>query len=299
MSGKIVKSCSESDKHEGDAICIVYHNGNIYSGGADGSIKIWDQDLNLKKDLIHHFGAYIYAIAVNYKGKLYSASNDGLVKFVENPLETTEGQNLMQSDEAVQCLYCDGDFLYTGDDIGVVTQWENDRILLKFNLVEEIKSLAVESNLIYTVRDLDVLVTEIISGSKSGRYSTRMTIDGKSPLTLCGPIVDGKREFLSFCTRDGVGLKLVDNKKGKSFAKIWTKENCHSMIINSICGTDKTLFSGGYDKMVKMWVNIDKECKLGGEINLESCINSICNGENDHTIYAATSDGYIRKVAFS
>lgn len=40
MSGKVDKIISESDKHQGDATALVYNNGILYSGGADGKVKV-------------------------------------------------------------------------------------------------------------------------------------------------------------------------------------------------------------------------------------------------------------------
>lgn len=31
---------SAAEKHDGDAVCIAYSNNHIFSGGADGKIKV-------------------------------------------------------------------------------------------------------------------------------------------------------------------------------------------------------------------------------------------------------------------
>lgn len=108
--------------------------------------------------------------------------------------------------------------------------WENDKILFKFNLVEEVKSLAVEKSTIYTARDLDAVVTEIMAG-KSGKYSTKATIPGRAPLALIGPIVDERRSFFVFGTRDGKGVVLTKNLPGEKFAVVWTKEVIYMNIL--------------------------------------------------------------------
>lgn len=129
-------------------------------------------------------------------------------------------QELFRCDDAIQSMYCDGAVLYTGDDKGVVTTWSNDRMLFKYSLVEEVKSLAGEQNLIYTVRDLDVVISLIVQG-KSGKYSNKAVLPGKSPLTLLGPMVEGKRSFLAFPDRSGMGLQLVHNLPAYKFAHVW------------------------------------------------------------------------------
>lgn len=40
MAGKIEKSSEESDKHTSDATCILFHANHVFSGGADGKIKV-------------------------------------------------------------------------------------------------------------------------------------------------------------------------------------------------------------------------------------------------------------------
>ena len=40
MMGTIEKDSAEADRHVGDCVCMVYHNELLYSGGADGKIKV-------------------------------------------------------------------------------------------------------------------------------------------------------------------------------------------------------------------------------------------------------------------
>ncbi len=40
MIGKVTKFSSDEVKHTGDATCLLYLNGHLYSGGADGKIKV-------------------------------------------------------------------------------------------------------------------------------------------------------------------------------------------------------------------------------------------------------------------
>ncbi|XP_067618689.1 myosin heavy chain kinase B isoform X2 [Eurosta solidaginis] len=211
-----------TEKHEGDVTCLAYHKNQVFSGGADGKIKVWDNDLNLIKSVDAH-EAYIYAMAMNDRnGKLYSSSCDGCVKFMTPPYGKT--QPLFCSDDAIQAMYCDGDTLYTGDEKGVVTNWIEDKIKFKYNLVEEVKSLAAEQSLVYTVRDLDVVVSELSAG-KSGKYSNKAVFPGKSPLALVGPVIDQKRSFIVFADRSGKGLSFVKNLPQQKFETIWNLPN--------------------------------------------------------------------------
>lgn len=43
MAGKIEKSSTESDKHTSDATCILFYAHHVFSGGADGKIKVFKE----------------------------------------------------------------------------------------------------------------------------------------------------------------------------------------------------------------------------------------------------------------
>ncbi|KAH8416672.1 hypothetical protein KR222_006151, partial [Zaprionus bogoriensis] len=288
---------TSAEPHEGDATCVAYFNNQLFSGGADGKIRIWSDSLQLLQTVNAH-DAYIYCMAVNEQGKLYSSSCDGHVKYMLPPYGSEDAvQELFRCDDAIQAMYCDGAVLYTGDDKGVVTTWSNDRMLFKYNLVEEVKSLAGEQKLIYTVRDLDVVISVIVEG-KSGKYSNKAVLPGKSPLTLLGPLVEGKRSFLAFPDRSGMGLQLVHNLPQHKFAHVWQLPQCHELIVNSICGDEAFLYAGGYDNKVKGWTDLaGKQPHALGAVDVGSCVNAICCGANN-TVYIASSDGYIRCAKF-
>jgi hypothetical protein len=42
--------------------------------------------------------------------------------------------------------------------------WENDTLLCQFNMVEEIRDFTVADKLMYTVRDRDVCINELLPG---------------------------------------------------------------------------------------------------------------------------------------
>lgn len=134
------------------------------------------------------------------------------------PYEKTE--ELLRCEDAIQSMYCEGDVLYAGDDKGVVSNWENDKMLFKFNLVEEVKSLAAEQGWIYTVRDLDMVISEVVKG-KSGKYVTRAVVEGKSPLCLVAPTTDQRHKYVAFADRTGKGLCMIKNSPEEKFKLMW------------------------------------------------------------------------------
>ncbi|EDV92682.1 uncharacterized protein LOC6563460 [Drosophila grimshawi] len=288
---------TSTEPHEGDATCVTYFNHQLFSGGADGKIRIWSESLKLLRTIDAH-EAYIYCMAVNENGKLYSSSCDGQVKYMLPPYaDASAMQELFRCEDAIQAMYSNGGVLYTGDDKGVITTWSNDRMLFKYNLVEEVKSVAGEEQLIYSVRDLDVVVSTVVEG-KSGKYSNNAVIPGKSPLTLLGPLVGERHTYLAFPDRTGMGLQLVNNLPTHKFAHVWQLPQCHEMIVSSLCGDEQHLYSGGYDNKVKGWTDLAaKQPKALGEVDVGSCVNFICCG-TENRVYIASSDGFIRCAKF-
>lgn len=182
---------------------------------------MWDGNLQLVKDIPAH-DSYIYAICTNSKGVIYSSSCDGTIKYFENPLTSNESTVLMRTEhDEIISLICVDDVIYSGDDKGVVIKWIDNKIAFKYNIVEEVRSMAVEKNLLYTARDLDCVITDLLDG-KTGKYVTKATIVGRAPISLFGPKENGVSMYLVFTTRDGKGITLVRNKQ--PFHSVWNKD---------------------------------------------------------------------------
>lgn len=79
----------------------------------------------------------------------------------------------------------------------------------------------ISRSLLYTARDLDCVVTDLLAG-KTGNYVTKATIVGRAPVSLFGPKENGISMYLVFTTRDGKGISLVRNKQ--PFKSVWNKE---------------------------------------------------------------------------
>uniref|UniRef100_A0A1L8E506 Putative myosin heavy chain kinase b n=1 Tax=Nyssomyia neivai TaxID=330878 RepID=A0A1L8E506_9DIPT len=298
MSGKVLTS---DIQHEGEATCLEYRDHTLYSGGADGKIKIWDMDLISKREITAH-EALIYAMTLDSRGRLFTSSTDGLVKIFENPRSVEFSQELMKSFDELLCVVAVGDDIYTGDDQGVVTWFVDRKIKFMYNLVEEVKSLAVEGNLIYTIRDNDCVITEK-TDLKTGKFATKRVLPGKSPMIICGLETNGTKPWLVFCTRDGKGVTVIDNFRRPTtpaapWTELWTKENAHDMIIKCMYGNTTGFYTGSYDGQIKKWVEVDKYPKIIGEANIGCCVNAITDGP-DGCIFAAGDDGKVRKIDFN
>lgn len=181
---------------------------------------MWDHDLNFVRDLEGHL-EYVLSLAHNTKGHLYSTGRDGTLRHWSRPLKNNNHETLQQVvlDE-LTAVFCVEDVLFSGDDKGTVTKWYNHKPGCQYNIIEEVKSMIVENNILYTARDVDAVVTDITPGGES--YVTKATIPGRAPLTLSGPLVDGHKKYLICTTRDGKGITVIRN--ATPYNVVWTKE---------------------------------------------------------------------------
>uniref|UniRef100_A0A182JQ69 Zinc finger ZPR1-type domain-containing protein n=1 Tax=Anopheles christyi TaxID=43041 RepID=A0A182JQ69_9DIPT len=303
MPATVQNVTGDSDKHSSDTTAVQFYNDHVFSAGGDGKVKVWTKDLRLVKELTPH-EAYIYAMAIDSKGQLYTSSCDGTIKCLTNPFTSDECKELLKCKDEIECLFVDPkDNLYSGDDKGIITQWINHRIKYKFNVVEQVRSMAIQNNIIYSIRDNDLTVTEIIEGSASGRFMTKASIPGRYPVRLCGGCSeDGVYKNVAILTRDGLGITMIRNSKQEQYPVTWTKENAHNMIINAMNAKDEYLYTAGYGGIIKQWSELDaKEPKLNGDVVLGSngiCINAIAIGADKTHVYAGCSDGSLQLVEF-
>lgn len=300
MPGVVDKTASDADKHLSDITAIVFSQEHIFTSGGDGKVKVWTKDLSLRKEVAVH-EAWIYAMAVDTLGRIYTSSCDGTIRCLVNPLQSDEVKELLKCSDDIEALFVDSkDNLYSGDDKGIITMWVDQKIKFKFNLAEQVRSMAIQNNIIYSIRDNDLTITEVLEGSSTGRYITKASIMGKSPVTLCGPTSSGVNENVAIMTRDGLGIIFIKNNAKEQFPVLWTKEKAHSMIVNCILGAGEMLYTAGYDGYVKQWTSLEKDPKLAGEVNVGSgCLNAICLGSDNTTVYTGGSDGVLKALKFS
>lgn len=224
MVGKIEETVIESEKHNGEVTCLIFYNEHLFSGGSDGIIKLWDKDLTLIKDIPAH-PDQVTALAMSENGELYSSGREGTIKYFKEPFKSSEGKEIFRAykeGQEIVSLFCSDDGnLYAGDLSGIVTKFVNNQANATYKVGEEAKSMAVEHHNLYTAKDLDTLVTQLVPGKK-GNCGLIATIEGRAPLALVDPNEYGHSKYLVFTTRDGKGVTLVRNVT--SYPVVWKKE---------------------------------------------------------------------------
>jgi hypothetical protein len=177
----------------------------------------------LKRELVPH-GTYIFALAIDSKGRLYTGSCDGTLHVYERPLISSVAKKLLQcrlrTTELLSLYIDEDDTLYAGDNHGIITKWEREKMVGEIEVAEEVNGLAAEGGWIYSVRNQDLQVTEM-TGHK-GIYTTRAVIPGHAPVILCGPTVENKKSYIVMLTRDCKSMKAVSNNS--HFDVLWTKK---------------------------------------------------------------------------
>lgn len=253
--------------------------------------------MNLIKEINIH-ETHIYAIAVDKNGRLYSSSCEGVIKYLDDPIESNDPKVLLQHENEIEAIFCDDDAnFFCGDDKGGVTCFENGKFKFQMNIVENVKSLFVEGKYVYTLLNFDLSIHEV---RESGNYSMNASIPGKFPVTLFGDKINGRSSFIAILTRDGRGITIIGNSVEDKFKPLLCKENIHEMIVNAMKGYKDFLFSADYcGKVVKSQVVDRKELKEVASGNTESgCANSI-SVLDENTIFIGSTDGSVKKISFT
>lgn len=291
MTLRVGCRADDADKHEFDVNFLLYHKGKLYSAGDDGRIKVWSPDLTKLGEIQAH-PCSVYSLAAS-DDSLYSCSNEGTVKSFDLT-SLKEKQVLAQDDktEFWRVSYSNG-ALFAGDNNGNIIVWKNDKPYGSFNVAEPVKDMVVSGNFVFTVKDTDLVITDVHVGSDKLQFGTKKTYVGRAPVTLVG------NQLFAFTSREGKDIILNENNDQSHFKPITKVEGAHEMIINSLAGTTwnnkNVLFSGGWDKTVKKW-NIDDDIiKQDGSCDVEIVINSIAIGDKGE-IYVGGGDGHIVRI---
>lgn len=130
--------CVESVKAHDDAVNSVISTveGFVFTGSADGSVKVWKREGNGKKHLKHIYvktllnqDSAVTALAVSKTGSfIYCGTSDGIVNFWEREKELAHGGELNGHKLAVLCLSAAGNLLFSGSADKMICVWKREGI---------------------------------------------------------------------------------------------------------------------------------------------------------------------------
>nr|CAD7404455.1 unnamed protein product [Timema poppensis] len=123
--------------------------------------RVWDPHLRFLMELRAHESVVFHLATIG--DTLYTCSNDGTIKAWD--IDTLEHKKtLLQYDSEVWRFFAAQGRLYAGDVQGTVRVYENDELMRIYDLTEEVRDMAVSTQLLYTVRDRDLVITELLPG---------------------------------------------------------------------------------------------------------------------------------------
>lgn len=188
------------------------------------------------REIAIHKDFSVLCLAVNSHKQIYSSGRDGSLRYFRRPWSHDHNDTLLQTVmDDVTCLYIANDTLYSADDKGIVTKWYHNQVGAQYNVLEEVRSIAIEENALYTIGENDAVVTDITPHMMS--QITKGAVPGRAPLILIGtekpPPSEGRRpsmipevsklkKFLVCATRDGKGIAVYKNEP--PFKMLVTKE---------------------------------------------------------------------------
>ncbi|ENN79626.1 hypothetical protein D910_06065, partial [Dendroctonus ponderosae] len=290
MSLKVACRAGDSDKHDFDITFLLFHDGKLYSAADDGKIKLWSQDL-IKKAEVNAHPCSVFCLAAS-EDTLFSCSNDGTIKLWE--LDTLkEKETLVKSSEVeFWRVAFSENCLFSGDDQGNISIYKDKKLYGQVNIAEPIKDMAVYKNLVFTVKDLDLVITEIKLEGEKIRYGTKTSFMGRAPVAIIGD------HLFAFITREGKEIQLHENSIKSAFKPVARVTDGSEMIINALSGVvweKEQFFSGGWDKLLKQWTISNNYPTNVASVNVDVVINAIVCGERNQ-IYVGGADGHVLRV---
>lgn len=122
-------------------------------------MQVWEEDLTKVAEVKAH-PTTVYCLAVS-GDVLYSCSNDGAIKAWSLSDLKEKGTILQLDGGEIYRLFAKNGTLFSSDEQGVVRVHEGQSVKSIYNLLEPLKDVLVVGNFLYTVRDLDVVITEM------------------------------------------------------------------------------------------------------------------------------------------
>ncbi|CAG9783737.1 unnamed protein product [Diatraea saccharalis] len=262
--------------------CVVAWDGKLFVGTGDGSVKTFDANLSPGVSWSAH-SVQLFAIAAQH-GKVYTSSNDAGIRVWS--ADGVKEAELPNAGSDVGVLRVFDKELYVGDEGGNVMIFENNEEKARYNVLEEVKDLWFSAPFLFTVRDLDVTVTEIKPDESKTLFVNHHTMEGRAPLHMAGT-------RLLVTARGGNNLRLHDAAAHTGFKQLH-EVKVSDMILTSLSVSGDYVWTGGWDGILRRWkIDVDV-LEPAGEISLGSCINGVVS-TLDNT-YAVMAGGKVVRI---
>jgi len=114
--------------HNGSVRCLAYdqNQNQLFSGGRDNKIRIWDQNDNCVQILSEHTN-WVKTIALGNQHPviLYSGSSDDTLRvwYQTNPALFQNCDKIKRKNEIIEFILVDGDNIYISTDTGVIRKY--------------------------------------------------------------------------------------------------------------------------------------------------------------------------------
>ncbi|CAH2086492.1 unnamed protein product [Euphydryas editha] len=263
--------------------CVAAWNNKLFVGGENGSIITFDANLLPGTSWTAH-AVQPFAIAAS-EDKVYSTSNDGGLR-----VWTFNGDKITEypaSEADIGSISVSGKHVYAGDELGNIYVYEENELIAKYNVLEEVKDIAISPPFMFTARDLYVTVTEVKPDQSKDRFVTQHVMEGRAPLRIYG-------SYLVVTSRSGNSIQLHNASLDTKFKKLH-EAKVSDMILTSLSVSDGFAWTGGWDGYVRRWKVSDDKFESAGEINLGACINTLVASSADNA-YALLTGGRIVNV---
>ncbi|CAH1108344.1 unnamed protein product [Psylliodes chrysocephalus] len=290
MPIKVDCRADDGDKHQFDINFLLYHKGKLYSAADDGKVMVWGPDLK-KLAEVQSNPCSVFCLAGS-DSTIYSCSNEGTVKAFE--LDTLKEKGVIAEDKQTEFwrVSHDNDCLYTGDHVGNVRVYKNDKFYGTLCISEPVKDMVIYKNLMFTA-NMDIIVTDLHLASSTLQFGTKNTFPGRAPITLIGD------KYIAFSTSEAMGIVVHENDDSSHFKAVTANQGAHEKVINALAGAywkdQHILFSGGWDKIIKKWKIDNGKLILDSSCETDIVINAITAGEQGD-IYVGGSDGHIIRI---
>lgn len=108
---------------------------------------MWNKDLKFGREIPVHKDFAVIALAVNEHNQIYSSGRDGTLRFFRRPWSHDYNDTMLQTVmDDVTALTITDNTLYSGDDKGITTKWYHNQVGCQYNVLEEVRSMAVEGS---------------------------------------------------------------------------------------------------------------------------------------------------------